>query len=178
MLDAGGSDAGWSRAFLEVRRIRRGDVQIVALAGELDLSTVAELDCALQWAAADDCRQIVLDLRELEFVDSSGLRAIFELHRRARGRLVVVRGPARVQRAFELCGLIDQLVFAVDSARPALLDDGAAAPAGGRAGIAALAAAKPADRAAGADVRRRAGQAVLAAAVRDLRSRGRSGAIR
>jgi anti-anti-sigma factor len=174
IFDAGASDAGWSRAFLEVRRIRRGDARVVALAGELDLSTVAQLERAVRWAAAGDCRQVVLDLRELEFVDSSGLRAIFELHRRARGRLVVVSGPARVQRAFELCGLIGQLVFVEDRGRPEPHHDAAAAPADAGAG----ATVKPPDRAAGADVRRRASQAVLAAAVRDLRSRGRSGAVR
>jgi anti-sigma B factor antagonist len=55
---------------------------------------------------------VILDLRELEFMDSSGAKLIVAASGRARqagGRLVVVRGPVAVERIFALVGLDRQL---------------------------------------------------------------------
>ena len=59
-------------------------------------------------------RRVVLDLRELEFMDSSGLRLVALAERRlgAAGRgLVLVRGPEAVQRVFEITRMEDHLTF-------------------------------------------------------------------
>lgn len=155
-----------------VRTRSAGDAHVIALTGELDLATAQALDRELEHAETTDARVIALDLRELEFIDSSGLRVIVKAHRRAAGRLVVVKGPERVQRAFELCGLLGLLAF-VDEI-PARDHDAQATDVSALAGAAT-------DRSAGilrvATVRR-ANQAALAAAVRDLRSRGRLRPIR
>ena len=55
-----------------------------ALSGEIDLSTVGELQELLQPSLDDDPKLIVLDLREVSFLDSSGLRVILRLNRRQR----------------------------------------------------------------------------------------------
>ena len=59
-------------------------------------------------------RAIVLDLSALEFADCSAVRLLVKLAARAEGegpRLALRRGPARVQRVFELTGTADTLPF-------------------------------------------------------------------
>jgi anti-anti-sigma factor len=82
---------------------RVGDTQVVAPAGELDLATSRELGSALAAAAQYGAGRVVLDLRRLTFVDSSGISLIikFKRHFAAEGvRFGVVKGDEIVQRAF------------------------------------------------------------------------------
>jgi anti-sigma B factor antagonist len=58
---------------------------------------------------------IVVDLSRLTFMDSTGARLSIEAQARSRAdrdRLLVLRGPAPVQRVFELCGVDDLVPFA------------------------------------------------------------------
>jgi anti-sigma B factor antagonist len=83
----------------------------VAVAGELDMATVPELDLTLRHAQAD-ARVVVLDLRELDFIDSSGAHLLLAAGRRAReagGRLLVARGAAQIDRLFALLSIDRQL---------------------------------------------------------------------
>ncbi|MBA3358924.1 MAG: STAS domain-containing protein [Thermoleophilaceae bacterium] len=84
----------------------------VALSGEIDLSTIEELQERLKTPLEDDPGLIVLDLREVSFLDSSGLRLILRLNKRQEeggGRLVLVRGGRRVARVLEVTGTDRQL---------------------------------------------------------------------
>jgi anti-sigma B factor antagonist len=77
----------------------------IALRGELDLEHAYTFDEELRRAEALAPPCICLDLRELTFVDSSGLARLVAARRRARKagrRLVLVRGSAAVQRLFAL----------------------------------------------------------------------------
>jgi len=90
---------------------RDGGIE-VALAGEIDLSTVEELQERLETALEEDPGLIVLDLRQVSFLDSSGLRVILRLNKRQEeggGRLVLVRGGRRVARVLEVTGTDRQL---------------------------------------------------------------------
>jgi anti-sigma B factor antagonist len=98
---------------------RHDDVAIVHPRGELDLVTVETLRAAL--AGIESVTRLVLDLRGLSFIDSSGLRLLVELHRRAqrdRLQLTLVAPAAPIDRAIQLCGLDKALPFvaAVDGA--------------------------------------------------------------
>ena len=88
---------------------------LIALTGELDLSGAASLDEELDRLAGDDrLRRVYLDLRELEFMDSSGLRtvALAERGLSAAGReLILVRGRDAVQRVFAITRMEDHLTF-------------------------------------------------------------------
>jgi anti-sigma B factor antagonist len=89
---------------------------ILALTGELDLSTVPEAETSLQQLATQSgTSPIVLDLRELTFMDSTGLRFILAAEARARETnrpFVIVRGPQPVHRVFRLAMLEERLAFA------------------------------------------------------------------
>jgi anti-anti-sigma factor len=76
------------------------------LAGELDLATTPELSKALLDPSLPES-QFRLDLSELTFVDSCGIRAILMLAKSQNGRgpLVLLNPTAPVSRVFELLGL-------------------------------------------------------------------------
>lgn len=88
----------------------------LALRGELDLATVPAAEAALMRLEHDtNPVTIVLDLHELSFMDSTGLRFVLAADARATGsdrRFVVLRGPRNVQRVFHLALLEDRLEFA------------------------------------------------------------------
>ena len=99
---------------LELRR--EGDAHVVSARGDIDLSTLAKATAALD-AARPGARMVILDLREVGFMDTSGLRLVIEEQRRAADggyRFAVVPGPARVQRLFEIAGLTGDHELFVD----------------------------------------------------------------
>jgi anti-sigma B factor antagonist len=92
------------------------------LGGELDISTAERLQQAVaRLCVADGPRELVVDLRRLTFVDSSGLAAMVytnKLCERHGCRLSVIRGSQAVHNVFELTGLDELLPFAGDATGP------------------------------------------------------------
>ena len=94
----------------------------VALSGELDLSSAAQIEDVLKEVEAASPALMLLDLRELTFLDSTGLRVMVSADARARDasrRLVIVQGPEVVHRVFRITGLDDHLEI-VDTPQAAL----------------------------------------------------------
>jgi anti-anti-sigma factor len=90
---------------LDVQVHQVGGTHVVAPVGELDLSTAHALGAMLAAVAAHGATRIVLDLRELTFMDSSGISMIvkFKRHFAVEGvRFGIVKGDDRIQRAFEI----------------------------------------------------------------------------
>ena len=80
------------------------------LSGELDLAAAPRLAAVLEDALAS-AWLVVVDLRDLTFIDSSGLaviRAADDRARRSERRLVLIRGPAQVSRLIDLAGSSDR----------------------------------------------------------------------
>ena len=93
------------------RRSAVGGEVRVAVTGELDILTVPQPDRALR-DAQGDAGSVLLDLRGLDFIDSSGAHLLLAADRRicaAGGRLVVVRGSEEVDWFFRLIGLDREL---------------------------------------------------------------------
>lgn len=92
--------------------VRTGDASawpVVRLRGEIDLSNAEALGAAAEGAVSNRARGLVLDLSEVTFLDSTGLRLVFQLARRLRDRqqalrLVVPEG-ARIARLLTLAGV-------------------------------------------------------------------------
>jgi anti-anti-sigma factor len=102
------ADRGFS---VSTREEERGAV--IAPAGEFDGSALSAFEDAIT-PLIDEGRPIVLDLRALTFIDSSGLWAITLTQRLCRERgigLAIEPGPRRVQSVFEVTGLADLLPF-------------------------------------------------------------------
>jgi anti-anti-sigma factor len=88
----------------------------VALTGELDIASATEFEEALAKVEAGGPSVLVLDLRQVEFIDSTGLRAVIAADERARSagrRLVIVKGTSAVERVFSVTQL-DQRLDIVD----------------------------------------------------------------
>jgi anti-anti-sigma factor len=88
--------------------------RILALSGELDIAGAGEFEDAIA-AALGAGGRVTIDLGELEFIDSSGLRVLLAFHKtslREGFEYSVIAGPPQVHRAFVLCGLDQTLPFA------------------------------------------------------------------
>jgi anti-anti-sigma factor len=99
---------------LEVAVSRTDGAQVVRLVGEFDLAGVDAFETELQRNPRSGEGTVVLDLRELTFIDSSGLRAVLMVDREARaggGQCLIVKGPDRVNRVLELTGVEQRLEF-------------------------------------------------------------------
>src|SRR5262249_15794335 len=84
----------------------------IVAAGEIDLSTCQALEAELSKAIAQDSDQIVVDLREVTFMDSTGLGVLIAAHKKAQanGHAIEVRtGEGEVKRLFDLTGLGEHL---------------------------------------------------------------------
>jgi anti-sigma B factor antagonist len=107
---------------LEFETTRNGTVATVTPTGELDLSGATVLEAELDRLAEDpELGAIVLDLRGLEFMDSSGLRLVVVADMRAREagrRFALIRGGDTVHRVFEITRMSERLEF-IDSAEAA-----------------------------------------------------------
>jgi anti-anti-sigma factor len=94
---------------------RDGATAWVRPVGELDLDTAPRLEDALAIVRAGDPARLVLDLRRLTFMDSTGLRLVIRWDGVAREEgfdFAIVPGPDVVQRVIELTGMDDQLAVA------------------------------------------------------------------
>jgi anti-sigma B factor antagonist len=100
---------------LEFETTRNGTVAVITATGELDLSGAAVLEAELERLAAEpELGTVVLDLRGLEFMDSSGLRLVVQADMRAREagrRFVLVKGTETVHRVFEITRMSERLDF-------------------------------------------------------------------
>ena len=86
----------------------------VAPIGELDIATVEKLRAEVERLRAAGFTDLVLDLRAVRFLDSTGLRLVLELDQAAREasqELLLIRGSAVVQRIFEVTQVSDRLQF-------------------------------------------------------------------
>jgi anti-anti-sigma factor len=102
---------------LEVTTQDSGGHVTVSLKGELDLSSVGKVEEELERVEKDGPSVLVLDLSQLSFLDSTGLRAVVTADERARSngrRLVIIRGPDAVQRVFAITRLEERLEMVDD----------------------------------------------------------------
>ena len=103
---------------LEVQDVSYGAEHTLVLVGELDVGTAVEPEHLIV-SCVEGATRLTLDLSQLAFLDSTGVRLILfaqELCRRHGAEFALVRGPRQVQRVFALAGLLDRLPF--ESERP------------------------------------------------------------
>jgi anti-sigma B factor antagonist len=91
-----------------------GSRHTLLLRGELDIASAPSLEGMFQELCQGGARELVLDLSQLAFMDSTGLNAILRC-RKLSGehdcKLGLVPGPRSVQRVFELTHVLDRLPF-------------------------------------------------------------------
>ena len=101
---------------LDIEIRKNGDTALVKLTGEFDLAGVRDFHRTMSELQALAPAQVCIDLSEVTFMAASGLRALLDLQGRCRTdhfELVVVKGPALVQRVFEMTG-VDRRLTLID----------------------------------------------------------------
>jgi anti-anti-sigma factor len=92
---------------------RRGRVAELALSGDLDMSATFRLEPALdRLLDGDDVGELVLDLSDVAFVDSSGLGLLLATYQRSQETerpMAIVNSRPEIQRVFRLAGVDDVL---------------------------------------------------------------------
>jgi anti-anti-sigma factor len=87
-------------------------VRLIAVSGALELATERRLRSDLREAAGDRSRELVIDLRGVTFIDSSGLAVLVhadqQFRRQGRAMACVIR-PGPVERLLDAAGLRDAL---------------------------------------------------------------------
>jgi anti-anti-sigma factor len=91
---------------------------VVVVRGELDLATAPDLETALS-ELQEGGQDVVVDLRELEFMDSTGLRTLVAAHARAEdaGQTLAIVRPlpgAPIERILAIAGVASVLELVDD----------------------------------------------------------------
>jgi anti-sigma B factor antagonist len=95
----------------------RGDAVVVELSGELDISSAAGVESRLMEVEQRAPERLILDLRRVSFIDSTGLSMIINADGRARKegrRLTIVSGEGVPRRILRTVGLEERLDVQVE----------------------------------------------------------------
>jgi anti-sigma B factor antagonist len=104
--DASGSNPGKLKFAISQRQID-DRASVLSVEGELDLASAPNLKWALADVLAEGCRQLVLDLTRVTFIDSTALGVLVGAHRNLNDgvRLAIACAHPDVLNIFELTGL-------------------------------------------------------------------------
>jgi anti-anti-sigma factor len=114
-----------SQPAFEVQAIVRDGRHSLLLSGELDVAVAAGLEATVRGLCGEGVSGIELDLSQLTFMDSSGLRAVLSAQELCAAHgydFLVTPGSGQVQRLLELTGTTDVLRLADAPPRPAEAD--------------------------------------------------------
>ena len=106
--------AGDEAPAFEITQSPSGDSVVVELQGELDIAGAPELERQLSSLTETGVNRIVIDLRSLDFMDSTGLSVLIRLRRAAESagcRVALRRGNERIERLLERSGTREEFVF-------------------------------------------------------------------
>jgi anti-anti-sigma factor len=89
-----------------------GQTTVIAVTGELDLASGPELETELERISGPETQLLVVDLRKLDFMDSTGLSILVRTHQRLAEEgceMGLVKGSPQVQRLLDLTGVAERL---------------------------------------------------------------------
>ena len=91
---------------------RNADEAIIKIVGRLDTTTAPALDKTINEDVAD-VKNLVLDLKELEYISSAGLRVLLGAQKKMQkiGSMKVTNVREEVMEVFEMTGFADILVI-------------------------------------------------------------------
>lgn len=107
---------------ISLKTREEADHWIVEVSGEVDVHTAPALDTALTGLVEDGNYRLVVDLSQVDFLDSTGLGVLVKTLKRVRehsGTLAVVAPTERIAKVFRITGL-DSAIALHDSAESAL----------------------------------------------------------
>ncbi|MBV9194590.1 MAG: STAS domain-containing protein [Solirubrobacterales bacterium] len=99
---------------LRVEVASKGEASVITVGGELDLATSPTLEQELGRIVAGGASTVIVDLSELEFMDSTGLSVLVRAHQKAEQngrRFGLINGSQQVQRLLSLTGVAERLTL-------------------------------------------------------------------
>jgi len=97
---------------LSMERTSPGPVELLEVTGEIDIASASRLISGLNEALGDCDKPVVVDLTEVDFMDSTGLALLLNAHRRLARRdmgFAVVCADGPVHRVFEITDMLETL---------------------------------------------------------------------
>jgi anti-sigma B factor antagonist len=97
---------------LAVERTSNEGVELLMVEGELDIATASRLIAVLNGAVQEALSSLIVDLSQVDFMDSTGLALLINAHRRLTRRrkgFAVVCPPGPLRRVFEMTDMVDML---------------------------------------------------------------------
>ena len=97
---------------LAVERTSNEGVELLLVEGELDMATAPRLISVLNRAVQEALHSLVVDLSDVDFMDSTGLALLINAHRRLTRRskgFAVVCPPGPLRRVFEITDMVETL---------------------------------------------------------------------
>ena len=91
---------------MQIRKEQKGDVTVVAVSGKVDAVSSTELENELMAIINDNCRKVVLDVQDMFYISSAGLRVILAAGQALYedGQFVLARPQAEVLDILEMTG--------------------------------------------------------------------------
>jgi anti-anti-sigma factor len=100
----------------DVRLTDEGRVVVARLTGELDLSNTASIGGALAESVPNSALALILDLTDVEYLDSAGIHLIYDLREKLRARgqslYLVIPTDSPANDALRLAGVSGQVATA------------------------------------------------------------------
>ena len=92
---------------MDISEDRKADVVVLALSGKLDATTAKDFEDKILGVINSGIQRLVVDLSQLEYVSSSGLRVFLVAARRLErtdGKIVLCSMKDQVRQVFDLAG--------------------------------------------------------------------------
>lgn len=127
---SGGPDRAQSSPRFDLVVQKKGAVQLVRLSGEFDMTNERRFDQVIREHPLDGITKVVVDLSDVTFIDSTGLRSILRYWKHVRGRgfeMAIVPGSPQVQRVLSTTG-VDKVLPTVEAGAKAGNDTGSRRP--------------------------------------------------
>jgi anti-sigma B factor antagonist len=102
---------------VEFRRSERADGQVLSITGEIDLAVASRFAQALESLIEESNGTGLVDLSQVHFMDSSGIRALLKAKRdaEAKGKVLALLTPsASCRRVLEISGAWDEFTIKDD----------------------------------------------------------------
>lgn len=97
---------------LNISKTQEGNTLKVAVEGRLDTTTAPELEASLK-ESIEDVTELVIDLKDLEYISSAGLRVLLAAQKimMKQGKMVVTNPNDVINEIFEVTGFRDILTI-------------------------------------------------------------------
>ncbi|MBQ9361535.1 MAG: STAS domain-containing protein [Lachnospiraceae bacterium] len=97
---------------MNITKSKEGSTLTVSLEGRLDTTTSPQLEAELK-TALDDVKELVFDIKSLEYISSAGLRVLLSAQKvmNKQGGMVIRGASEEIMEIFEVTGFVDILTI-------------------------------------------------------------------